>query len=202
MSAARSAIAAIVLLLALAAGVWLQGGGEDTLVRATRLPEPRPVGAVDLVDMHGESFGIEELRGQWRLAFFGFANCPDICPITLQQLASARLRLADAGVTPLPGILFVSVDPARDTPDVLADYAASFGEGVIAVTGEPDALRDFAGSLGVYFDVAAGDGAAYSVSHSAAVFLISPEGELHAVFSAPQDVDALVNDLPILTEAA
>lgn len=201
MTPIRFAAAALAVLSLLAlAYLWL-AGGQGTLVRATVLPEPRPVSRAALVDMHGQPFDIGQVAGEWQLLFFGFANCPDICPITLQQLATARRRLAEAGAAPLPGILFISVDPARDTPAVLADYAGRFGEDVIGATGEPDALRELAGSLGVFFEAADDGSDSYEVSHSAAVLLINPDGELHAVFSAPQDVDALVNDLAILTGA-
>lgn len=201
MTPTRFAAASVAVLALLALGfLWLDGG-RGTLVHATLLPEPRPVSRVQLVDMRGQAFDIGQVAGEWQLMFFGFANCPDICPITLQQLATARRRLAEAGVTPLPGILFISVDPARDSPTVLAEYAARFGEGVIAATGDADALRELAGSLGIYFEAADDGSDSYEVSHSAAVLLINPDGELHALFSAPQDVDALVNDIAVLTGA-
>ncbi len=199
MSSTRLVTTGLLLLGIIAAGLWLAADRDAPLEQALKLPEARPLGAVALTDMHGRPMTAADLRGDWHLLFFGFANCPDICPITLQQLASARRQLASAGVEPLPRILFISVDPARDTPEVLADYAARFGDDVVAATGALDDLRELAGALGIYFEAAAGDGDDYEVSHSAAVLVLNPDAELAAVFPAPQATAALVHDLPILT---
>ena len=199
MSSTRLVTTGLLLLGIIAAGLWLAADRDAPLEQALKLPEARPLGAVALTDMHGRPMTAADLRGDWHLLFFGFANCPDICPITLQQLASARRQLASAGVEPLPRILFISVDPARDTPEVLADYAARFGDDVVAATGALDDLRELAGALGIYFEAAAGVGDDYEASHSAAVLALNPDAELAAVVPAPQATAALVHDLPILT---
>lgn len=201
MTTFRYALAGLSVLFVLAGAAWWlvpQVPGRADLVKATQFPEPKPLPEFTLTGSDGRPVTRASLEGNWHLLFFGFANCPDICPLTLSRLASARAQLVEGGRSAAPDILFVSVDPARDTPEVLAEYAGKFGAGVQAATGDPAALAPLAESLGVYFDVpedAAGD---YSVSHSAAVFVTNPDGELAAVFSAPQDVAALVNDLPIV----
>lgn len=193
----------LILILAMlgAAGAgWLLAssiGREPALEKATVLPEPRPIAPFELRDERGEPFPSAALEGDWHLLFFGFANCPDICPITLQQLAEARRRLAERAAAEPPQILFISVDPERDSPAILAAYAAQFGSGVRAATAAPEALRRLAGELGIFFRVTPGNDA-YDVSHSAAVLLLNRRGELHAVFGAPHSVDAFVHDLPIV----
>lgn len=171
MQPARLVIAGLALLAALGSGLLLlsTANREPDLVRATVLPEPRPLGEFELRDERGEPLSTAALAGQWHLVFFGFANCPDICPITLQQLALARRRLKAEGEIEDLRILFVSVDPGRDTPAVLAAYAAQFGDGVRAVTADPATLEEFAAALGIFFRVAPADGDDYEVSHSAAV---------------------------------
>ena len=193
------------LLVSMLAGTLLlvsvPPGPAVTPVNATLLPEPRTVGAFSLIDEGGNSFDQNDLRDRWTLLFFGFTHCPDICPVTLQQLVAARNVLTRQGTAPIPEILFISVDPDRDSPAVVADYVANFGGSVRGASGELPALQQLAGQLGIYFsrEPAADEG--YQVNHSAAVLLINPRGELHAIFSAPHSVEALVHDLPIVLAA-
>ena len=125
----------IILALSIAAAAgsgWLifsTAGTDPAPVKATVLPEPRPLGDFELRDVRGDPLTGTTLQGEWHLLFFGFANCPDICPVTLQQLAAARRRLAERADADAPRILFISVDPERDSPEVLAAYARQFGDG-------------------------------------------------------------------------
>jgi protein SCO1/2 len=132
------------------------------------------------------------------LLFFGFTNCPDICPATLQQLAVVRSKLAEAGAD-VPAIVLISVDPERDTADVLKQYVGYFGEGISGVTGDIDEIRTLTSRLGIYFEYAEGEGDNYNVNHSAVVIAINEDAEFFAVFSAPHDIDAIVNDVQVLT---
>ena len=171
------------------------GGPPGQLQKATVLPEPLPLPEFVLTGQDGQPFGKNRFRGKFSLVFFGFTHCPDICPATLQQLAVARSRLAEAGAT-LPEIVLISVDPERDSPEILAQYTAYFGAGVSGVSGDIDELQKLASALGIFFEKSAGDD--YDVAHSAVVLLIDTAAELRALFSAPHDIDALVNDLPLL----
>lgn len=172
----------------------------SALQNATLLPAPRTVKDFALVDHQGATLDLSALTGRWTLLFFGFARCPDICPLTLQQLAAARSTLRQQNVTPLPDILFISVDPERDSQEVLAAYVAHFGDGVRGATAEPAQLSQITSDLGVFFRREPGPADSYQVSHSAAVLLLNPRGELHAILSAPHDSAALVHDLPILMQ--
>lgn len=200
----RYLLAALFLAAAVIGGAWFLAvglnGAPAVAQSATVFPEPRPLPEFRLVDHRGEPFGREDLRGQTSLLFFGFTHCPDICPATLQQLTLARRQLASQD-EPLPEIVLISVDPERDTPEVLGKYVEYFGQGVTGVTGSPDALRGLASSLGIHFEKApAADGSAddYLVSHSAAVLVVDPEARLEAIFGAPHSIEAFVTDLPVL----
>ena len=200
----RTLFIATVAVVAIATGAWLSyrlasAPADDVQPRAaTLLSGANTLGRFTLVDHTGATAGPEVFRGQWDLVFFGFTHCPDICPITLQVLSTARQQLADAGIEPLPRIVLVSVDPERDTPELLADYVAYFGAGNVGLTGEIDEVRKLTDGLGVFFEKRPQDGSNYTVDHSSAVLLFDPAGEFRALFSSPHGVDNYVHDLPII----
>ena len=143
----------------------------------------------------------ETFLDHWSLLFFGFTHCPDICPLTLQTLAAAQSELDAAGQQPLPRIVLVSVDPERDTPQLIGQYVAHFGTGNLGVTGSLAELKKLTSALGIYFEKQPGDADNYAVDHSAAVLLINPDGEFHALFSGPHVAADYVHDLPIIMES-
>lgn len=191
---------ALVALAALTAGAWLAFRPTPPVaLSATVLPAPAGLPEFALVDGGGARFDRDALRGRWSLVFFGFTHCPDVCPLTLQVLASARQRLADAGFTPLPDIVFVSVDPERDTVDSVREYASYFGPATVGVTGDLAELRKLTDGLGIYFRKAPPEeDGSYGVDHSAAVLLVDPDANFRALFGAPHDSSIYVHDLPVL----
>jgi protein SCO1/2 len=198
----------IILLLAAAAGAWLSFGLSKPAPRpvaATILPAPGVLPEFSLQDQHGQSIGRDDFKGHWSLVFFGFTHCPDICPTTLQVLATAKQQLSEQGMQSLPQIVLVSVDPERDTPEVIGQYVDYFGDGNLGITGDVEELRKLTGGLGVYFEKSPPDTAAtddnYSIDHSAVVLVINPRAQFHALFSAPHTVENLVNDLPLILGA-
>jgi protein SCO1/2 len=203
----RIVVAGMLLVLLLAGGAWYLGENSAPstaqLRSATLLPDGRALPEFSLKDHDGRPFTRERLRGHTSLVFFGFTRCPDICPATLQQLTAARRRLAAAETQPGPAsasppeIILISVDPERDTPQVLDRYVSHFGEGVTGLSGEPADIHALTDALGLFFEKSGG-GPDYTVSHSTAVLVIDPEAELQAIFSTPHAVDAFVHDLPLL----
>ena len=167
------------------------------LKSATVLPDPLELPEFLLQDQDGNPFTRAALEGGYSLLFFGFTNCPDICPATLQQLAVVRQKLEKSGEE-LPDIVFVSVDPQRDTPNVVRQYVGYFGDGFIGATGDLEELRKLTAKIGIYFEYAEGEGDNYNVNHSVVVAVINEEAEVRAVFSAPHDIDFMVNDLQIM----
>ena len=169
---------------------------------ATLVPPGDSLPEFALLNQDGAPVDRRVFEGQWDIVFFGFTNCPDICPTTLQLLARVRGQLEKTGQRPLPRIVLVSVDPERDTPEVLARYTAAFGEGIIGLTGDIAEIEKLTRSLGIYFarTDAAEDGS-YSVDHSAVVLVMNPAGRFRALFSGQHRLDDFVHDLPIIMAA-
>ena len=142
-------------------------------------------------------FSNQSLKDKWSLLFFGYTHCPDVCPLTLHQLAQANKELADTLDSP-PDIIMVSVDPDRDTSEILQKYVRSFGENVSGVTGKNEELDKLTSQLGIFYNANKHEGENYSVNHSAAVILINKNAEFHAVFSAPHSIENFVSDLPLI----
>ena len=196
----RSILIAILLGAALAIGSFtVTKINQLTELRsAFIIPEPIELPDFSLLDHTNKPVTTDTFRGQWDLIFFGFTNCPDICPTTLQTLASIKRELESIGSETTPRIVLVSVDPERDTPAVLGQYMDYFGQGNLAVTGKIDEIVKLTTALGIYFKKTVVDGDNYSVDHSAAVLLINPDGEFSALFSAPHLLADYVNDLPVI----
>lgn len=205
MNAVRQKPVALVVTVAalLAAGAviaLLATRPDPTAERATVLPSPLALPEFSLLDQHDAPFDRTSLEGRWSLMFFGFTHCPDICPLTLQKLATARRQLAARGSANLPSIVFVSVDPARDSSEVIGKYANAFGDGVTAVTGRLDQINTLTSALGIFHARPPKPDGGYDVEHSAAVLVVNPDAELKAVFSAPHDVASFVNDVTLIMD--
>ena len=198
----KNFIIAIILGTALAAGVFVatRMNKPVELDTAFVMPLTTALPNFSLLDQSGAPVNADSFRGQWDLVFFGFTNCPDICPTTLQVLASAKRELTDAGARTLPRIVLVSVDPERDTPEVLGQYVDYFGEDNLGITGDLGEIKKLTAGLGIYFEKVAAEDGTYSVDHSAAVLVINPDGEFSALFSAPHVVASYVHDLPVVMD--
>ena len=196
----RYILVAIGLAAALAAGVLLALRMQTPAKpqSAFVLPAPNPVPEFNLVDQHGNPADRSVFEGQWDVVFFGFTHCPDICPTTLQVLSTAKAALEEQGQSPLPRIVLVSVDPARDTPEIMGEYVDYFGDGNLGITGTLEEISKLTAGLGIYFEKQPAGTENYVVDHSAAVLVIDPDGGFHALFSGPHVVENYVHDLPII----
>ena len=148
---------------------------------------PRALGDFFLVDHNAEPFTQSALMGHWTLVFFGFTHCPDICPTTMAELAELKAQLADTEAQDAR-VAMVSVDPARDTPERLADYVPYFHSDFLGVTGEFADILSFAQRLNAPFRKVSEPKGAYQMEHSANVMLINPRGDYHGFFRAPLDI--------------
>lgn len=206
MQSIRKTVLITLTVLALGGGatsVFMQLQNSHELpAHATVIPMPMPLPDFVLQDHAGNQFDRQSLRGQWSLIFFGFTHCPDICPATLQQLAIARgkvMAAEDGKSDSFPQIILISVDPERDTTEIMREYIGHFDADIKGVTGNIDELKKLTSALGIFFEKSAQDSTDYNVAHSAIVLLINPQAEFQALFSAPHDIENFVNDVPILT---
>lgn len=194
------AVAAVFVVAGLLVGSWMLQGAYD-LEAAQEYPEPRVLNEIRLERGDGSPFLLEDLQGQWSLMFFGFTNCPDVCPDTMALLATALEDMEPKTRAPLPQVVFVSVDPERDRGEAMDEYARWFNPEFVAVTGEHDELERLTRQLGViyYAEPPDPESGFYNVDHTAVVVIIDPRGRVIGHFSQPLDIDTLIADLFRLT---
>jgi protein SCO1/2 len=189
----RLLLAAAALGAALA-GYWmaqqLDRAGPQ-LASGTWLPRPKPLSDFRLTDTTGRAFTRRDLGGGPTLVFFGFTHCPDVCPTTLLKLAQVRKR---AGLQVLR-VLFISVDPQRDTPPVLGMYVHAFDPAFLGLSGDPQSIARVAANFGVAVNRVALPGGDYTMDHSAVLFLLDARARIAAIFTPPFEVAALAADL-------
>ncbi len=159
----------------------------------TLLDNPRPLPDTRLLTGEQQTVSANAAGKQWRLMFFGFTHCPDICPTTLQRLA--KLRGDSDLLRDALRLEFVTVDPERDTPETMQQYAAYFDPSIRSLTGSTDAIAELAEGAGIAFVKVPMDDGGYTVDHSAALVLVSPSGAIAGYILPPWDDDQLRKDL-------
>ncbi len=187
-------------LLVLAAFIALGGGMIFAVVRAPEAPQvpgllwpaPPVVPAFSLGSAAGGQLTAANLKGHWTLLFFGFTHCPDVCPTTLAVLKQAAAKLKDDPLyRDLGQVLFVSVDPERDTPETLAKYVHYFNPAFLAATGQDAALNALTGPLSVIRAKVPDGKDDYTFDHTASIFLVDPALRVLGRFSPPHDPASL-----------
>lgn len=167
---------------------------QPVLASGTWLPEPRVIAPFALQDLGGQRFDNQSLRGRPRLLFFGFTSCPDVCPTTLATLREVYKTRAAEGLPDFT-VLFVTVDPERDTAANLRQYLDAFSNEFTGARGDATAMAPLLKSLGaIAVKVPLADGS-YTMDHTAAVYWLDAEGRYRAVFSAPLTANGLRTDL-------
>lgn len=186
-----------VLFLASGAGLIFYFRYEKARMERKRVAEaakgvgrPKVGGPFELVDQRGEPFGDERMRGGYSLVYFGFSHCPDICPEELDKMAqmidlvNASPLLSsspESNPNALPPLLpiFITCDPARDTPAVLSTYLSEFHPSIVGLTGTWEQIKDVCKKYRVYFSTPSGvkQGEDYLVDHSIYFYLMDPEGD-------------------------
>ncbi|SDX17644.1 SCO family protein [Lysobacter enzymogenes] len=207
---------AIILVAALAAalGLWASqkyfGSAKRSHLpqtQAVRLFDPpRTLPAFSLRQSDGTQLIPGELKGHWTLIFLGFTHCPDVCPTTLAQMSVAQKAWESIPESTRPRVLFVSVDPERDSPDKIGEYAHGFHKDTLAATADVPALENFAKSLSMVFaKVPAPAGAPenqYSMDHSASMAVLDPQGRMAGLVRPPFEPNVIARDMAALTEAS
>jgi len=181
-------------LCAALAGFLLAGeidSSRPVLASGTWLSDAKPIADFHLIDSQGRGFSRASLLGHPTLLYFGFTHCPDECPDTLAALARVRRQAQ------LPGlqVLFVTVDPQRDTPAVLARYLRHFDPSFLGLTGDPAEIRRVAVSLGIGITRIDLPGGGYDFDHTMAILLFDSRAREVGVFTAPFDARQLAQSL-------
>jgi protein SCO1/2 len=199
MIAIRTLQAATLLALSLVLTACEDPAGQPVVPVANRLPDLR----FSLQTAGGQTLTHEDFKGKIPLVFFGYANCPDICPTTMARLAQVTERLGDAGRD--IRILFISVDPHRDTPELLQKYVQAFdNEHAVGLAGTPSQIESLARRYRVSYQILAPEDPTdqnYDVSHSKGVFVFDRDGEVSLLVTdieAPGSTDALTTALRTL----
>lgn len=148
------------------------------------LDTPRIFSDFELVDHNGETFNIARMEDVWTMVFFGFTNCPDICPTTLATLNDTYNKMKDSEKDKLQ-IVMISLDPERDTVEKLAEYVPYFNEEFIGVTGNKHLIRRLTAEINIAYNTVPLEGDDYTVDHSTQLVLINPKGHYHGFFKAP-----------------
>ncbi|MCL7944739.1 SCO family protein [Marinobacter sp. ATCH36] len=192
----RLSIIAVMTSSAILAGCF----GDDESWRGKDISGLMPELAFELTDTSGDTLTADDTAGEIRMVFFGFTSCPDVCPATLQKLSRA--------VKDMPGelqedtrIVFVSVDPKRDTPERIASYVDFFSDRAIGLTGEEKALRELSKRYRTTFGYDDPDEEGnYNVSHSGAVYVFDREGDARLLFRPDLSIEDIRADLVALAE--
>jgi protein SCO1 len=181
------------LLTVIVAGFFigaLAGAAALVLTRAPAGPGVTTTGKAliggpfTLVGKDGKPVTDQAFRGKYMLVFFGFTHCPDICPAELQVIAAALDELGPKANEVIP--IFITLDPERDTPKVLADYVMNFGPRFVGLTGSPEQIAEAAKAYRVTYSKFQEEGAKpddYTIDHSALVYLMGKNGEFLAPFA-------------------
>ncbi|MEM7015865.1 MAG: SCO family protein [Pseudomonadota bacterium] len=152
-------------------------------------PQTRDLPTFDLLDQNAQAFTRDNFKGKWSLVFFGYTHCPDICPITMSILKAMKDKIADQPEQTDTQYVFVSVDPARDTIDIMKGYVEHFDPTFVGVSGEQTEVAKFTRPLGVVHMQMPGRGdnpeENYLVDHSSALLLINPEAQMIGLISTP-----------------
>jgi protein SCO1/2 len=184
------------------------------------LPEVVTLEDFKLTNARLGEFGIDNLQGKWSLFFFGYTHCPDVCPTELYMMAEMMRAIEKdppVDVQP-PQVVFVSVDPQRDAPESLQQYASFYHSSFIGITGPQSDVDRLVRAMGVFYErvyhhngkvliidpdegIPAELENSYLINHSASIFLLNPKGKLQAIFTPPHDPNTMIRDLAVIQAA-
>lgn len=202
---ARVALSAAAVAWMLAACSDRSPSAEDGQAGVSAAPAAAAFNGVDITgaayarelalpDLDGRKRTLAEFKGKVVVVFFGYTQCPDVCPITMTELAAVKAKLGADGARVQP--IFVTVDPERDTPEMLRAYMASFGPDFIALRGSDDDVRRVAKEFRVvYAKVPSKDSAHYTIDHTAGSYLFDKQGRVRVFTRYGAGVDKVAADI-------
>ena len=189
--------AIMLALIAFGAGIGVfsarqQQSAQPPAIQGLLWPNPKVLQSFSVTDQNDDPFTLGELQNKWSFMFFGYTNCPDICPITLSVYSQLYTLFEQQKRQDEVQMIFVSVDPQRDNPEQLREYVRYFNEDFIGLGGSDEQLKGLTSQIGIaYFREKAAEDGSYLVDHSASIFLINPHGQLVAILSAPHSAESL-----------
>jgi protein SCO1/2 len=192
----------VMLVAALAAGLLggcdrLGGGAQKPSFKAVDITGAEYARELSLPDADGKPRQLSDFKGKVTLVFFGYTQCPDVCPTTLAELAAVKRDLGADGQR-VQGV-FVSVDPDRDTPEILKAYMASFGPDFVALRGTPEETAAAAKNFKVFYAKSAGKTeGSYTMDHTAGTYVFDAEGKVRLFVRYGSGAEALRHDLKLL----
>ena len=193
----------LVAAVAAAVGLWLGSRAfapsAPRLAAAVMYPSPRELPDFKLQRADGSALTKTDWQGHWTVAFFGYTNCPDVCPTTLATFRQVFAKLAADGIAGKVRFDFISVDPQRDTPDVLTKYVGYFDKDFVAATGTDDQLTPLTRALGLMYARNTDANGTISVEHSGAAVIVDPQGREAGILRPPFAARAIANDLATLS---
>jgi protein SCO1/2 len=193
--------ALIACLLGIGFNAWYTSKHPTSLLTAaTQIDQPQGLAEFSLTDNSNHPFTNRSLQGHYSFLFFGYTHCQGICPMTMTMLTQLYTQLKKQK-SPLPQIVFITLDPRRDTQKTLANYVHAFNPTFKGVTGPFIAIQQLSKQMGVvYIQAKQENEDDYQIDHSGTLYLINPAGQLIAVFSPPHDKEAIARDYKSLTQ--
>ena len=158
--------------------------------------------AFSLLDVNGNEITEAALAEQWSLMFFGYTHCPDVCPITLSVMKEVAATL-EADSSPPLQVVFMTVDPVRDTPEIMKNYVSFFSEEFVGISGDLNATHELTRALGIVaaFTANKDNPENYLVDHTASMLLVDPDLRVRAKFAPPHEAATIVEDYKTLMGA-
>ena len=188
-----------VLIVTVACAILAACSSSEPTFRSTDITGANYGGELRLTDTAGKVRTLADFHGKVVALFFGYTFCPDVCPTTLGEMKSVLARLGDDAKK--VQVIFVTVDPERDTPELLAKYVTAFDPGFIGLYGDREATAEAAKSFRVFYEKVPGSSPkTYSINHTAGTYLIDPQGRLRLFVRYGQDVDAIAGDIRLLLQ--
>jgi protein SCO1/2 len=181
-------------LIALTTATLLSGCGERAKFSGVDITGADYARGFALADSSGKTRTLAEFKGSVVVVFFGYTQCPDVCPTTLADLAEVRRRMGKDGDR--VQAIFVTLDPQRDTPQVLAQYAIGFDPSFIALRGSPEQTAATAREFKIFYEKVAGPTeTSYTLNHTAGSYVFDRGGKVRLFIRHGQPVDAIASDL-------
>ena len=184
------------LLILAPAGVLAAGLVGAAVYSGTRAQDGGAVpigGPFALLDGDGKTVTDQDFRGKWMMVYFGYTHCPDACPTALQDMANALDSLGPQKKD--VAAVFITIDPARDTPAVMKDYVAAFEAGIVPLTGSEQAVAEAAHEYRVYFAKHPNKDGGYDMDHSSIIYLMDPRGQFVTNFTHETPPDQMAAKL-------